>query len=109
MTVDPNGDLWVTDNGNNRILRYLKSSLTDGVGKTAVEVIGQSGFTTDTADDPPTASSLNSPYTAAMGDAYTAVDGDVFGSYYNPATSARTNTAGLMFQRGYAEDSTGMP
>lgn len=43
-----------------------------------------------------------------MGDAYTAVDGDVFGSYYNPATSARTNTAGLMFQRGYAEDSTGM-
>lgn len=44
---------------------------------------------------------------AAMANAYTAEDGDVLGSYYNPAQSVESRTLGAMFQRGYADDSTG--
>ncbi|NLO92482.1 MAG: PorV/PorQ family protein [Elusimicrobia bacterium] len=43
-----------------------------------------------------------------MADAYAAAGaGDVWGSCYNPAHSASRNTAAFMYQRGYADDSTG--
>lgn len=45
---------------------------------------------------------------AGMGNAYTAAAGDVMGMFYNPAQATDAQTAGAMFQRGYADDSTGL-
>jgi len=54
-----------------------------------------------------TASMRASVRANGMGDAYTAAGDDLFGSYYNPAQTA-PKSAGLVFSRGYAEDSTGL-
>ena len=43
-----------------------------------------------------------------MGNAYTAANGDALGMYYNPAQSADAAKAAFVFQRGYADDSTGV-
>lgn len=44
----------------------------------------------------------------AMANAYTAADGDIMSLYYNPAQSMPGKAVGAMFERGYAEDSTGL-
>jgi uncharacterized protein (TIGR03437 family) len=48
MAVDGSGNLWVTDSGNNRVLRYPASSLGSGAANdpAADIVLGQTGFTT---------------------------------------------------------------
>jgi uncharacterized protein (TIGR03437 family) len=52
LAIDPTTqNLWVTDPGNNRVLGFLKSSLTANSGQAvqATMVLGQSGFTTGSA------------------------------------------------------------
>jgi len=45
VALDPSGNLWVADNGNHRVLRFLKNA--DGtISKTADVVLGQPNFTT---------------------------------------------------------------
>ena len=47
MTFDANGNLWVTDAGNNRLLRYSSAALSNGTnGPDADMVIGQLDFST---------------------------------------------------------------
>lgn len=48
---DGQGNLWVTDAGNNRVLRYPASSVGDGAsnGPAADRVLGQPDFTSNTA------------------------------------------------------------
>jgi hypothetical protein len=41
---------------------------------------------------------------AAMGEAYVAADDDVFGVLYNPAVDLKTRQAGMMYERGFADD-----
>jgi len=51
ITFDGRGDLWVTDAGNNRVLRYPASALGEGAsnGPEANLVLGQANFSTNTA------------------------------------------------------------
>lgn len=42
-----------------------------------------------------------------MANACVAKDGDVFGVYYNPAITTDGRQLGMIFQRGYSDDSTG--
>lgn len=47
MTFDASGNLWVTDAGNNRVLRFPKSQLNAGQTEPAADlVLGQGNFTT---------------------------------------------------------------
>ncbi len=49
MAFDSQGNLWVTDGGNNRVLRYPAASLASGAQQmpAADTVLGQTGFTTN--------------------------------------------------------------
>lgn len=50
MLFDTNGNLWFSDAGNNRVLRYLAASLRPGGHQPAADlVIGQFNFTTNLA------------------------------------------------------------
>ncbi len=50
MVFDSNGNLWFSDAGNNRVLRYLAASLRAGANQPAADlVIGQFSFTTNLA------------------------------------------------------------
>jgi sugar lactone lactonase YvrE len=44
VELDPAGNLWVADNGNNRVLRFPKNSVTGVIAKTADLVLGQPDF-----------------------------------------------------------------
>jgi sugar lactone lactonase YvrE len=57
LAFDPSGNLWVADEGNNRVLEYTHSLSS---GMSAQLVIGQSKFTTSAAAT--TASGLYNPY-----------------------------------------------
>ena len=43
-----------------------------------------------------------------MADAYTAASDDPYGVYYNPALTSENKAVAFAFQRGYADDSTGV-
>jgi hypothetical protein len=58
VSFDSSGNLWVSDTGNDRVLRYTPP-FTNGMP--ASLVLGQSVFTSATSPRPPTASSLRSP------------------------------------------------
>lgn len=45
LAIDPSGNLWIADAGNNRVLMYAAGSLTAGAQPVATAVIGQSSFT----------------------------------------------------------------
>jgi secreted PhoX family phosphatase len=63
LAFDSSGNLWVTDQGNARVLEYLKGSgFTNGMS--ASLVIGQSSFTTSAEST--TASGLDNPYGLAF-------------------------------------------
>ena len=47
LAFDPQGNLWVADSGNNRVLRFNASALSAGGTVSADLVLGQSGFTTN--------------------------------------------------------------
>jgi sugar lactone lactonase YvrE len=64
LFVDAAGNLWVADNGNNRVLRYANNSALV-TGNAASQVIGQSLLTLKEANRgaaTPAANSINSPY-----------------------------------------------
>lgn len=46
VSLDNEGNLWVADGGNNRVLRFPKNSQTGIIAKTADIVLGQPDFTT---------------------------------------------------------------
>ena len=51
VAVDTNGNLWVADTHNNRVLRFPYSSATRAPAKVANLVLGQSNFTSAVAGD----------------------------------------------------------
>ena len=44
VALDATGNLWVADNGNNRVLRFPKNLITGVIAKTADLVLGQPDF-----------------------------------------------------------------
>jgi sugar lactone lactonase YvrE len=46
VALDPDGNLWVADSGNNRVLRFPKNAETGVIAKDADIVLGQPDFTT---------------------------------------------------------------
>jgi uncharacterized protein (TIGR03437 family) len=64
LAFDPQGNLWVTDPGNNRVLRYPAAALTAGTNQPAADlVLGQPNFTTNAA---PAATAANRTNKAVM-------------------------------------------
>ncbi len=54
MAFDAQGNLWITDGGNNRVLRYPAASLAAGTQQIAADtVIGQNSFATNQPPQPP--------------------------------------------------------
>lgn len=51
MTFDVNGNLWISDAGNNRVLRFPLASLRPGAQPAADAVLGQFAFNTANAND----------------------------------------------------------
>jgi DNA-binding beta-propeller fold protein YncE/type II secretory pathway pseudopilin PulG len=119
--------LYVSDGGNNRVLSFNVSSISNG--KAAVNVLGQSTFTSNTAPNPPTSSSMNAPsgvatnssntklYTvdsmnnrALLFDLATVTNGEaavkVFGQDSFLANGAATTQLGLRSPVGTLYDST---
>jgi sugar lactone lactonase YvrE len=74
VSLDSAGNLWVVDDGNNRVLKYTAPITT---GEAATVVIGQGTFTTGTADT--TSATLTFPRTSAFdsaGNLWVADDGN---------------------------------
>jgi sugar lactone lactonase YvrE len=61
LAVDLQGTLWVADASNNRVLGF-KSAAGKANGADADVVLGQGDFLTRNSPDPPTATSMSSPY-----------------------------------------------
>jgi uncharacterized protein (TIGR03437 family) len=65
MTLDANGNLWVADTGNGRVLRFAAPFAQTGTGmQSANLVIGQSSFTTQLTDATPT--TMRAPVSVAL-------------------------------------------
>ncbi|MDA4122005.1 MAG: NHL repeat-containing protein, partial [Thaumarchaeota archaeon] len=76
VAFDPSGDLWVTDQGNNRVLEFTAPFTT---GEMAFRVVGQLDFTSAAPSSPATASSLFEPIGIAFdskGDLWVVDSGD---------------------------------
>ena len=58
LALGPNGDLFIADSGNNRVLEFASGPTT---GATALRVYGQSSFTTATAPSTASAQTLTAP------------------------------------------------
>ena len=64
LAVDSNGDLYVADTGNNRILRFPSPFAHQGTPQPADLVLGQRQFTFSITD--PTSSTMSAPYGLAI-------------------------------------------
>lgn len=64
LVVDANGDLYVADTGNNRILRFPAPFAHQGTPEQADLVLGQHQFTFSITD--PTSSTMSAPYGLAI-------------------------------------------
>jgi len=66
LAFDSSGNLWASDPGNNRVLRYPKSSLTTGsLGPAANLVLGQSSFASNSLPANPAVTGTNFVYQPA--------------------------------------------
>ncbi len=65
VAVDSEGNLWVADGGNNRVLRFPTDPGTDTTAKTADLVLGQPGF--DTARPGTSLQGMHAPSAVAIG------------------------------------------
>ena len=63
VAIDTQGDLWVADQENHRVLLFVRPFSTN---MNASHVFGQPNFTTGTAANPPTNASLNVPVQVAL-------------------------------------------
>ncbi|MBL8178685.1 MAG: hypothetical protein JNK48_28685 [Bryobacterales bacterium] len=69
LLFDPNGNLWFSDSGNNRVLRYAREVLQAGRNQPAANaVLGQASFTTRATapSDPRVKNLLNQPSSLAF-------------------------------------------
>ena len=76
LAFDPSGNLWVTDQGNNRVLEFTTPFST---GEMALRVVGQENFTAFAPSSTTTASSLFEPLGIAFdskGDLWVVDSGD---------------------------------
>jgi uncharacterized protein (TIGR03437 family) len=64
VLVDANGDLYVADSGNSRVLRFPSPFAHQGTLEQADLVLGQHSFTVSITD--PTSSTMNAPYGLAI-------------------------------------------
>ena len=67
VALGPNGNIFVSDTGNNRVLEFAAGVAT---AAGAIRVYGQTGFTTAAAANPPSAQTLSSPQGLAVDPAY---------------------------------------
>jgi uncharacterized protein (TIGR03437 family) len=65
VTVDSNGNLWVADRGNGRVLRFPAPFAQTGQPKADL-VLGQASFTSPVLTTDPTMSTLAAPYGLAL-------------------------------------------
>lgn len=65
LAIDPQGNLWVADASNNRVLGF-KNAAAKANGADADVVLGQGDFLSRENPDPPTAASMNAPYYVAV-------------------------------------------
>jgi uncharacterized protein (TIGR03437 family) len=63
VAIGPDGDVFVSDSGNNRVLEFPRDARA---GSPAVRVFGQPGFNTSAAPSPVSAQTLGSPQGIAM-------------------------------------------
>jgi hypothetical protein len=61
ICFDASGNLWVADGNNSRVLEYVNAS-SKANGAPADKVLGQPNFTSSAVPNPPTSSSMNTPY-----------------------------------------------
>lgn len=60
MTFDKQGNLWLTDSGNNRVVRYPAAALTPGNNQPPADlVVGQTGFEVSATPNPQLRSNKN--------------------------------------------------
>ncbi len=65
LAFDPSGNLWISDQDNNRVLEYLSSNLITGDG--AANVLGQPDLVSNTCTyNPPTSTGLCDPFSLAF-------------------------------------------
>ena len=64
IAIDKNGDLWVADSGNGRVVRYPSPFQQKNSPLQANLVLGQFGFTTKVTD--PSPETMSSPYGVAL-------------------------------------------
>ena len=67
LAIGPNGDLFVADSGNNRVLEFVSGAVT---GATAVRVYGQPDFSTSAGPTAPSAETLSGPQGVFVDAAY---------------------------------------
>lgn len=113
LAVDPQGNLWVADASNNRVLCF-KTAAAKANGADADLVLGQGDFLTRDDPDPPTAASMNLPYYVSI-----APDGALWVSDYlnyrvlgflNPAQKSVGAPADLVLgQAGFTTRVAGPP
>ena len=65
VELDSDGNLWIADSGNNRVLRFPKDPTTGVIAKTADLVLGQADFTSASPDS--TLNKLSSPSALRFG------------------------------------------
>jgi sugar lactone lactonase YvrE len=65
LAIDPQGNLWVADASNNRVLGF-KNAAGKANGANADVVLGQGDFLTRDNPDPPISASMNAPYYVAV-------------------------------------------
>jgi len=90
IAIDAGANLYVSDWGNNRVLRFANAS-TAGNGTSATAVFGQPDFTTRTIGGPATASKFYYPFGVAVSTAGDLYVTDLF--YYRALRFANAATA----------------
>jgi sugar lactone lactonase YvrE len=94
LVVDSNGDLYVADMGNNRVLRFPSPFAHQGTLQQADLVLGQHQFTFSITD--PTSSTMSAPYGLAIGGSNGLLVSDIAHNrvLYFPFTANGTFVAG---------------
>lgn len=99
VTLDADGNLWVADGGNNRVLRFSRDATTDSISKTASLILGQPSYTQGPASAGANMNQLSSPTALAFdqsGKLYVADSGNDRVLVYAPPFSNHMNASGTI-------------